>query len=156
MKQTEKKKDCLGKRNGPEHRENLEIHAKPGPAQGEGKKRSAGTGGGRGGAAGSDLQKHRNQGGGHAVRQPERRENLLQKGGYAALIQDHKQSGKQKDVYKRQSLDRAWGDFAGELNKGVKGLKIALPKQYFGEGISPEVKGCLLYTSKKCCFIRLL
>lgn len=44
MKQTEKKKDCLGKRNGPEHRENLEIHAKPGPAQGEGKKRSAGTG----------------------------------------------------------------------------------------------------------------
>ena len=29
MKQTEKKKDCLGKRNGPEHRENLESPAQP-------------------------------------------------------------------------------------------------------------------------------
>lgn len=54
-----------------------------------------------------------------------------------------------KDFRDATSLDRAWGDFAGELNKGVKGLKIALPKQYFGEGISPEVKGAVLKAAKR-------
>ena len=54
-----------------------------------------------------------------------------------------------KDFRDATSLDRAWGDFAGELNKGVKGLKIALPKQYFGEGISPEVKGAVLEAAKR-------
>lgn len=54
-----------------------------------------------------------------------------------------------KDFRDATSLDRAWGDFSGELNKGVKGLKIALPKQYFGEGISPEVKGAVLEAAKR-------
>ena len=54
-----------------------------------------------------------------------------------------------KDFRDATSLDRTWGDFSGELNKGVKGLKIALPKQYFGEGISPEVKGAVLEAAKR-------
>ncbi len=47
------------------------------------------------------------------------------------------------------SLDQAVPDFTAVLNKGVKGLKIGLPKEYFQDGISPEVKENVLNSAKK-------
>lgn len=38
------------------------------------------------------------------------------------------------------SLDTPKEDFTADLGKGVKGLKIGLPKQYFISGIDPEVE----------------
>lgn len=38
------------------------------------------------------------------------------------------------------SLAVEHGDFKEALNKEIKGMKIGLPKEYFGEGIAPEVK----------------
>lgn len=35
-------------------------------------------------------------------------------------------------------------DYLAEINKGIKGLKIGLPKEYFAEGISDEVKKSVL------------
>ena len=31
-------------------------------------------------------------------------------------------------------------DFTSDIGKDIKGLKIALPKEYLGEGVSEEVK----------------
>ena len=42
------------------------------------------------------------------------------------------------------SIDRAYGDFGAEIGKGVKGLVIGIPKEFFGEGISPDVKKAVL------------
>ena len=38
------------------------------------------------------------------------------------------------------SLDLPVPDYSATLNDGVKGLKIGLPKEYFGEGIDPGVR----------------
>lgn len=46
------------------------------------------------------------------------------------------------------SIDRVYGDFTAELGKGVKGMKIGLPKEFFGEGISSDVKECVLSAAK--------
>lgn len=46
------------------------------------------------------------------------------------------------------SIDRVYGDFTSELGKGVKGMKIGLPKEFFGEGISSDVKECVLSATK--------
>ena len=46
------------------------------------------------------------------------------------------------------SIDRVYGDFTAELGKGVKGMKIGLPKEFFGEGISKDVKECVLSATK--------
>ena len=40
------------------------------------------------------------------------------------------------------------GNFAKNLNSDVKGLKIGLPKEYFGQGISDEVKSSVMNASK--------
>ena len=40
-------------------------------------------------------------------------------------------------------------DFTSKIGKDIKGLKIALPKEYFGEGIDPEVKSTILAAAKK-------
>lgn len=40
-------------------------------------------------------------------------------------------------------------DYTKALNKSVKGLKIGLPKEYFGEGINLEVKEKVLAVAKK-------
>jgi len=40
-------------------------------------------------------------------------------------------------------------DYTNNLGKDVKGLKIGLPKEYFGEGISEEVKTAILNVAKK-------
>jgi len=40
-------------------------------------------------------------------------------------------------------------DSLGSLNKSIKGLKIGLPKEYFKEGMSPEVEKAIKEASKK-------
>ncbi len=40
-------------------------------------------------------------------------------------------------------------DYTKSLVKDVKGLKIGLPKEYFGEGINPEVKEAVMAAAKK-------
>ena len=40
-------------------------------------------------------------------------------------------------------------DFSRDLEKDVKGLRIGIPKEYFGEGISPEVRETVLNAVKK-------
>lgn len=40
-------------------------------------------------------------------------------------------------------------DYTKSLVKDVKGLKIGLPKEYFGEGINPEVKEAVMAVAKK-------
>lgn len=42
------------------------------------------------------------------------------------------------------SLQVEHGDFTQALNKDIKGMKIGLPKEYFEEGIDPEVKRLVL------------
>jgi aspartyl-tRNA(Asn)/glutamyl-tRNA(Gln) amidotransferase subunit A len=37
------------------------------------------------------------------------------------------------------SVEREVPDYSAELNNDLKGLKIGLPKEYFGEGLAPEV-----------------
>ncbi|MHB9030781.1 MAG: Asp-tRNA(Asn)/Glu-tRNA(Gln) amidotransferase subunit GatA [Candidatus Latescibacterota bacterium] len=38
------------------------------------------------------------------------------------------------------SLDAPVPDYAGEMRREVKGLRVGLPKEYFGEGLDPEVR----------------
>lgn len=40
-------------------------------------------------------------------------------------------------------------DYTKSLVKDVKGLRIGMPKEYFGEGINPEVKKAILEVAKK-------
>ena len=40
-------------------------------------------------------------------------------------------------------------DYTKSLIRDVKGLKIGLPKEYFGEGINPEVKNAVMNVSKE-------
>ena len=40
-------------------------------------------------------------------------------------------------------------DFTSELDKDIKGIKIALPKEFFGEGIDEEIKEVVLAAVKK-------
>lgn len=42
------------------------------------------------------------------------------------------------------SLPLEFGDFKEALNKDIKGMRIGLPKEYFEEGIDPEVKKLVL------------
>ncbi|CAK8053677.1 Asp-tRNA(Asn)/Glu-tRNA(Gln) amidotransferase subunit GatA [Eupransor demetentiae] len=43
------------------------------------------------------------------------------------------------DKWDSTSVDTEVPDYTKNLGKGVKGMKIAVPKEYFGEGIDPEV-----------------
>lgn len=40
-------------------------------------------------------------------------------------------------------------DFTAKLGQDIKGMKIALPKEYLGEGIAPEVKETILKAAKQ-------
>ena len=42
------------------------------------------------------------------------------------------------------SINREYDDFTKEIDKGVKGMKIGIPQQFFGEGISDDVKSAVL------------
>ena len=44
------------------------------------------------------------------------------------------------DAHDSTSLDTQVPDFLSGLNDGVKGLKLGIPKEYFGEGIDPGVR----------------
>ena len=47
------------------------------------------------------------------------------------------------------SADVEKKDYTKSLVKDVKGLKIGLPKEYFGEGINPEVKEAVMNAAKE-------
>jgi aspartyl-tRNA(Asn)/glutamyl-tRNA(Gln) amidotransferase subunit A len=46
------------------------------------------------------------------------------------------------------SVKREYGDFVGNLNADVKGLRIGIPKEYFTEGVSEEVKQNVMGAAK--------
>ena len=54
-----------------------------------------------------------------------------------------------KDEMDSTSLDVAVPDFTKALRSDVKGLRIGLPKEYFGEGIDPEVKAEIMKAVQK-------
>ena len=41
------------------------------------------------------------------------------------------------------SIDYKWPSFTEKLEQGVKGLKVALPKEYFGEGAASEIRDAI-------------
>lgn len=41
------------------------------------------------------------------------------------------------------SLDRPAEDFTRDLDRGVKGLKIGVPKEFFGQGLQPDVEAAV-------------
>jgi len=45
-----------------------------------------------------------------------------------------------KDVMDATSSDRLVEDYVGGLAKPVKGLRIGVPEEYFGEGLDPEIR----------------
>ena len=45
-------------------------------------------------------------------------------------------------------LEREDYDFTSALVDDVKGIKIGIPKDYFGEGLDPEVKEAVLAAAK--------
>ncbi len=47
------------------------------------------------------------------------------------------------------SLNEPVPDFTKALHRGVKGLKIGLPKEYFVDGIDPRIREAVLATAKK-------
>ena len=52
------------------------------------------------------------------------------------------------DAKDATSSDREVPDFTGKIGQDIKGMKIALPKEYLGEGIDPEVKETILKAAK--------
>ncbi len=48
------------------------------------------------------------------------------------------------DPREATSIDEPVPAYTQSLNKGVQGLKIGLPKEYFGEGIDPQIKTKIL------------
>lgn len=53
-----------------------------------------------------------------------------------------------KDANDATSVKREYPDFLKALGCDVKGLKIGLPKEYFGDGVEPEVKAAVLNAVK--------
>ncbi len=49
-----------------------------------------------------------------------------------------------KDEMDGTSLDIDWGSYLKSLDGDVKGLKIGIPKQCFGDGLNPQVKSAVL------------
>jgi aspartyl-tRNA(Asn)/glutamyl-tRNA(Gln) amidotransferase subunit A len=48
-----------------------------------------------------------------------------------------------KDALDATSSDRPVGDYVGALDKPVKGLRIGVPAEYFGEGLDPEIRAAI-------------
>jgi aspartyl-tRNA(Asn)/glutamyl-tRNA(Gln) amidotransferase subunit A len=48
-----------------------------------------------------------------------------------------------KDALDATSSDRPVGDYVGALAKPVKGLRIGVPAEYFGEGLDPEIRAAI-------------
>lgn len=53
-----------------------------------------------------------------------------------------------KDKKDSTSVECNFGSLRKNLNSDVKGLRIGLPKEYFGEGISKEVRACVTAAAK--------
>jgi aspartyl-tRNA(Asn)/glutamyl-tRNA(Gln) amidotransferase subunit A len=47
------------------------------------------------------------------------------------------------DVMDATSSERPVGDYVGALEKPVAGLRIGVPKEYFGEGLDPEIRAAI-------------
>lgn len=47
------------------------------------------------------------------------------------------------------SVNRKYKDFTKNIGREIKGKRIALPQEYFGEGLAPEVKAAVLDAAKK-------
>jgi aspartyl-tRNA(Asn)/glutamyl-tRNA(Gln) amidotransferase subunit A len=47
------------------------------------------------------------------------------------------------------SVNREYGGVCGDLKKGAEGLRVALPKEYFGEGLADEVKRKVLEAARE-------
>lgn len=52
------------------------------------------------------------------------------------------------DAKDSTSAKRDFEDFTAKIGQDIKGMKIALPKEYLGEGIVPEVKETILKAAK--------
>lgn len=52
------------------------------------------------------------------------------------------------DAKDATSVNREYGDYTASLDKGVKGLKIGIPREFFGENINAEVKSAVLNAAK--------
>ncbi|MGF0047485.1 Asp-tRNA(Asn)/Glu-tRNA(Gln) amidotransferase subunit GatA [Streptococcus hyointestinalis] len=52
------------------------------------------------------------------------------------------------DAKDSTSAKRDFEDFTAKIGQDIKGMKIALPKEYLGEGIAPEVKETILKAAK--------
>jgi aspartyl-tRNA(Asn)/glutamyl-tRNA(Gln) amidotransferase subunit A len=48
-----------------------------------------------------------------------------------------------KDELDATSSDRLAGDYIGALSRPVEGLRIGVPKEYFGEGLDPEIRAAI-------------
>jgi aspartyl-tRNA(Asn)/glutamyl-tRNA(Gln) amidotransferase subunit A len=48
-----------------------------------------------------------------------------------------------KDAMDATSSDRPVGDYVGALAKPLKGLRIGVPSEYFGEGLDPEIRAAI-------------
>jgi aspartyl-tRNA(Asn)/glutamyl-tRNA(Gln) amidotransferase subunit A len=48
-----------------------------------------------------------------------------------------------KDMRDATSSDRAAGDYVGALARPVKGLRIGVPAEYFGDGLDPEIRAAI-------------
>jgi len=53
-----------------------------------------------------------------------------------------------QDKMDATSVYRSYPNFVDALGKGVKGLTIGIPKEYFGAGIDPEVKSAVMAAAK--------
>lgn len=54
-----------------------------------------------------------------------------------------------RDKYDATTPDVEVPDYTADLNKGVKGLKIGIPKEFFAEGVDTEVKDSVMAAAKK-------
>ncbi|MCS4488893.1 Asp-tRNA(Asn)/Glu-tRNA(Gln) amidotransferase subunit GatA [Streptococcus sciuri] len=52
------------------------------------------------------------------------------------------------DIKDSTSANCDFEDFTAKIGQDIKGMKIALPKEYLGEGIDPEVKATILEAAK--------
>ena len=53
-----------------------------------------------------------------------------------------------RDPHDATSALREYPDFAAGIKKDVKGLRIGIPKEYFGEGVAEDVKAAVWNVAK--------
>ena len=49
-----------------------------------------------------------------------------------------------RDPMDATSAVREYGAFGGQISRSVKGLRIGIPKEYFGDGVDPEIKSAVM------------